>query len=173
MIVDRITLVLAYIYLDNFRAFGGDVNEILLLKENKFRNSTKTLVKMNMQEFGDYIQNIAPITTKTNVERNCIDQCLYSLRSFNFSIDRSNRFIEYREGEGWISKDLDKINAMQFSQLSEYSKKLNSVRKIYDELYISEYIKAQTDYIDCGYIQQMFSSSIEEILQLYNTYKTY
>ncbi len=173
MIVDRITLVLAYIYLDNFRAFGGDVNEILILKENKFRNSTKTLAKMNMRELGDYIQNITPLTTKTAVERNCIDQCLYSIRSFNFSIDGANRFIEYRDGEGWLSKDLDKINNMQFSQLSEYTRTLNSVRKIYDNLYIDEYIKAQTDYIDCGYIQQMFSSAIEEILQLYNTYKTY
>ncbi len=173
MIVDRITLVLAYIYLDNFRSFGGDVNEILILKENKFRNSTKTLVKMNMSELGDYIQNIAPITTRTTVERNCIDQCLYSIRSFNFAIDGANRFIEYREGEGWLCKDLDKINKMQFSQLSEYTRTLNSVKKIYDNLYIDEYIKAQTDYIDCGYIQQMFSSAIEEILQLYNTYKTY
>lgn len=173
MIVDRITLVLAYIYLDNFRAFGGDVNEILILKENKFRNSTKTLVKMNMDELGDYIQNIAPITTRTNVERNCIDQCLFSLRSFNFSVDRANRFIEYREGTGWLSNDLDKINAMQFSQLSEYTKTLNKVRKIYTELYLEEYIKAQNEYIDCGYIHQMFNSSIEEILQLYNTYKTY
>ena len=173
MIVDRITLVLAYIYLDNFRAFGGEVDSILILKENKFRNSTKTLAKMNMNELGDYIQNIAPITTKTNVERNCIDQCLYSLRSFNFTIDGATRFIEYRDGFGWIAKDADKINAMQFSQLSEYTKKLNGVRRIYDELYIDEYIRAQTDYIDCGYIQQMFSSAIEEILQLYNTYKTY
>jgi hypothetical protein len=175
MIIDRITLVLAYLYLDNFRSTGGEVDSILLMKDNKFRSNSKSLAKMTMEEFETYIDNIAPLTTRSYVEKNCIEQSVYSLRSFNFSISGGNRFIEYRDGEGWKVKDFNLINKMQFSQLGEYTAKLERIKKIYNELlYIDEYIILRNEYIECGeYIQVMFSPIIDEILQLYNSYKTY
>jgi hypothetical protein len=174
MIVDRITLVLAYIYLDNFQSTEGTVDSVLLMKTNKFRGGTKTLAKMSMPELGAYLENITPITTQVRVERDCIDQSLYELRSFNINLNNGgNRLIEYRDGDGWILKDDGSVSPIQFNEFKNYTKKLNSIKAIYDKLYLDEYILAQKDYINCGYIQQMFSGEITEILQLYNLYKTY
>ena len=174
MIVDRITLVLAYIYLDNFQSTEGTVDSVLLMKTNKFRGGTKTLAKMSMSELGKYLENIAPITTQVRVEKDCIDQSLYELRSFNINlINGGNRLIEYREGTGWILKDDGSVNPAQFNEFNDYTTKLNAIKAIYDKLYLDEYILAQKDYIDCGYIQQMFSAEIAEILELYKIYKTY
>ncbi len=174
MIVDRLTLVLAYIYLDNFQSTEGTIDSVLLIKTNKFREGTKSVPNMNMDELATYINNIAPITTVTRVERECIDQCLYTLRSFSITLNNGGkRYLENREGEGWVCKDTGGINTTQFADLSRYIKKLNEIRAIYDNLYLDEYILAQKDYIDCGYINQMFSSEIDQILELYKQYKTY
>lgn len=174
MIVDRLTLVLAYIYLDNFQSTEGTVDSVLLMKTNKFRGNTKSLAKMSMSEFREYLENIAPITTQTRVERDCIDQSLYELRSFNINLNNGgNRLIECRDGNEWILKDDGSVNPIQFNEFKNYTIKLNSIKAIYDKLYVDEYILIQKDYIDCGYIQQVFSGEITEILQLYNLYKTY
>jgi hypothetical protein len=174
MIVDRITLVLAYIYLDNFQSTEGTVDSVLLMKTNKFRGGTKTLAKMSMPELGAYLENIAPITTQVRVEKDCIDQSLYELRSFNINLHNGgNRLIEYRDGSEWILKDDGSVNPAQFNEFKNYTIKLNAIKAVYDKLYLDEYILAQKDYIDCGYIQQMFSAEIAEILELYKIYKTY
>ena len=174
MIVDRLTLVLAYMYLDNFQSTEGTIDSVLLTKTNKFREGTRSVPNMNMDELATYINNIAPITTVTRVERECIDQCLYTLRSFSITLKNGGkRYLENREGEGWVCRDTGGIDAAQFADLSNYIKKLNEIRDIYDNLYLDEYILAQKDYIDCGYIHQMFSSEINQILELYKQYKTY
>jgi|LakMenE01Jun11ns_1017448.scaffolds.fasta_scaffold9797307_1 hypothetical protein len=174
MIVDRLTLVLAYIYLDNFQSTEGTIDSVLLIKTNKFRESTKSIPNMNMDELATYINTLTPITTVTRVENECIDQCLYTLRSFSITLNNGGkRYIENREGEGWVCRDTGGINTTQFADLSRYIKKLNEIRAIYDNLYLDEYILAQKDYIECGYISQMFSSEIDQILELYKQYKTY
>ena len=70
-------------------------------------------------------------------------------------------------------KDDGSVNPAQFNEFNDYTIKLNAIKAIYDKLYLDEYILAQKDYIDCGYIQQMFSAEIAEILELYKIYKTY
>jgi hypothetical protein len=144
------------------------------MKTNKFRGGTKTLAKMSMPELGAYLENIAPITTQVRVEKDCIDQSLYELRSFNINLHNGgNRLIEYRDGKEWILKDDGSVSPIQFNEFKNYTTKLNAIKAIYDDLYLDEYILAQKDYIDCGYIEQMFSEEITKILELYNLYKTY
>jgi hypothetical protein len=173
MIVDRISLILAYTYLSGFEATEGRIESVLLSKINNFRESTKGLEKMNMPEFAEFI-NASPVTTRVTVERNCIDQALYSLRNFTIILKNGGRrSIEYREGEGWRTNDGSVINTMQLENLNQYTIKYNEIKEIYDRLYTNEYIKSQTEYITCGYIQQMFNDVIDEVIQLYKLYKTY
>ena len=100
MIVDRITLVLAYIYLDNFQSTEGTVDSVLLMKTNKFRGGTKTLAKMSMPELGAYLENIAP-------------QHLYlfnagetQLRLIGLKIKREDIDLTNKEGFTWLRDNL-------------------------------------------------------------------
>jgi hypothetical protein len=171
MIVDRISLILAYTYLTGFESTEGKIESVLLSKINNFRESVKGLQKMDMSQFADYINN-TPVTTRSHVETNCIDQSLYLLRNFTIVLSNGGRRnIEYREGSGWITSDGSVINLMQLENLKQYTIKYNEIKAIYDRLYTDEYIKSQTEYITCGYIQQMFNDVINEVIQLYNTYK--
>lgn len=173
MIVDRITLNLIALYLDQFQQNQGTIDSIEVTKVTKSFGSPKSLVAFpNLQSFKTFVNQNAPLIPTEDVE--CFPLSLYELKSFNVTVDlgesTSNKNFVINNNRTFKT-DSRNIQSANMIIMQEYVKEFLVVLKQFDELIIYEYIQDQYTYIDCGYIEVLFNDAMNRILELYKKYK--
>jgi hypothetical protein len=171
MLSDRISLVLAYNYLQGAENTYQNVkvSDMKFSYQNAYLDSTGIqFVSTSLSELVKKIESLAPVMSVPQAE--CENMGVYELRSFNITwADGSYAYIE--NVNGWRTTAA-KINNMTIMDLDEYQGIYNDLLALYLQVYNKEYIKEQNSYVDCHYIQRLFGPIIDKIKVLYEKYKT-
>ena len=174
MISDRITLNLAYIYLKRIENNEGKVSDILVTVTNDDNPIRKALRRFNtIAELKEYTDITAPISNINNMA--CMRMSIYELKSFNVTKVMGKRigiipikndvFVRKFKTKGEISKiSMSDINA-------GYYPLWNDINARFAGLARDEYIKKQSSYIDCGYIDGDLIVPVTYLEGLYKKYK--
>lgn len=171
MLSDRISLVLAYNYLQGAENTyqGVKVSDMKFAYQNAFIESKGLqFVSASLTELARKIETLAPIMSVPQAE--CENMGLYELRSFNITWpDGSYAYLE--NVNGWRTTAV-KISGMTILDFTEYQSIYSDLLALYLQIYDKEYIKEQNSYVDCLYIQRLFGPIIDKIKVLYEKYKT-
>lgn len=169
MITDRISLHIAYIYLQQFEEITGPISDISFSKKTLFENTTKTKPDFsNLTAFKTFIDTEAPLVAFDRLD--CQPLSLYELKSLNVNINGVNSFI-YNDG------GIFKANHQVVSQVSldvlnvSYYKEFNKILAQFNTLQFDEYILQQYTYIDCKYIFTFFNEDYQKLRELFKKYK--
>ena len=170
MISDRISLNLAYLYLNRVHQTVGPVSDILFSKRDKDSPTVKTPSRFSsLSSFYIYIQGEAPITTFKDI--NCMSLNLYQLKSFKY-YDSSKDILYTVENKDGVFFTKGDMNLSVLDDLTvNYTASFSEVEKRFTELKRNEYILLQDNYIDCGYIEKYFQDDLENLKKLYKKYR--
>lgn len=171
MIVDRISLNLAYIYLKQFEETIGKITDIELSKTPFDSNRTKGLSRFNStSEMRTWIQQNAPLISFDKLD--CKPMALYEIKSFNVVIGNATKNFVYNDNRTFKTLSVN-VNQTGLEILNKsYMPIFLEVLKQFNEIRLDEYILLQYTYIDCGYIYTFFIEDYQQLQQLYKKYKT-
>ena len=180
MYSDRLTLILAYFYIQgcgnsiivNGKIETGTVSDITFSVYDKFTDPTnKRLIKFNT--LTDLSARIEEIGTTTIFKAECdANMKVYELKSFN--VVTSNGVFAYVQNTsgGWkCNSDIiaqDQINMLN----ARYQPTYDRTEVLYNNLITREFIKSQEQYVKCGYIRKWFGEIVDELTSLYKQYNT-
>jgi len=177
MITDRISLNLLYIYLKRVEANEGPIKDIIIShRSNKDDRVEKTLPRFSsLTEIWEFIKKETSPGGFNNIH--CMNLGLYQLKSFIVDKDKSpkakyksNFVVTAQENGSW--KTTGNLRGSTHKDLKiGYSPRFEEVKKGWNKFILSEYIKEQVKYIDCGYIEVYFESAIKDLKKLYNKYR--
>ena len=168
MITDAITLRLIYGALKKFEANQGDVIDIMIEGHSNESNVPKSVNFKNLEQLH------AEVIKYSNVDWSlleCNTMYFFKLKKFNTKIQSSLMNIVHFDGAEY-STDSKNINHANFIILNDtYLRASNEVYTKWLDIQVSEYIKNQRNYIDCGYIQIYFEEDVQRLKELYKKYK--
>jgi len=170
MITDRISLNLAYIYLERFQAIEGTLSNIVFRKTLYDDNTTKLETSFaSLSTFKSWIDLNAPIKPFEDLE--CFPLAIYELIKFDVikSITNKNTIVSNNRTYETNSSNINSasLELLNTNYMLYFLKTLSE----FNQLKLDEYILVQREYIDCKYIQVYFQNSLDKLLQLYKDYK--
>lgn len=172
MVTDIITLKLAYTYLSKFESNQGKVTEINLQIRSNHTDVTKSIEFPDLNSLKSEINKYGNISLE-NLE--CYDLHLYELKKFYQIIDingvpSTKNLIQFN-GTKYHSKSFN-VNKANLELINgDYSEILSNIKEVWGDVKLSEYIKEQKKYVDCGYIKVFFADTIKTLETLYKKYK--
>lgn len=177
MITDRISLNLLYIYLKRVEANEGPIQEIIIShRSNREDTVEKTLPRFdNLSSVWNFINTETSPGGFNNIH--CMNLGIYRLKSFIIDKDKSPKVTEK---SNFLVKSTNSNSFVTTGKLTKssrrdleigYMPRFTEVEKKWKEFILSEYIKEQVKYIDCGYIEVYFEDAIEDLKKLYNKYR--
>lgn len=168
MLTDRISLNIALKYLDQFEQTDGKVSNILFSRKDELRDTSKSVKFDDLDVLIAYIDKYTPLISFDSSD--CGIMAIYELKSFSITNDTNKNFVLLGP-DGYYSKGM-KISSSLINDLNTaYYSNISSVKDVFGDIRIDEYILDQLGYIDCGYIEIHFAEAMQKIKQLYNKYK--
>lgn len=177
MITDRISLNLLYIYMKRVEANEGPIKDIIIShRSNRDDRIEKTLPRFSsLTEIWNFINKETSPGGFNNIH--CMNLGLYQLKSFIVDKDKSpkvtkkSNFLVQGMENGSFHTTGNLRKATHRDLLVGYTPRFKEVEKKWKEFILSEYIKEQVKYIDCGYIEVYFEDAIKDLKKLYNKYR--
>lgn len=177
MITDRISLNLLYLYLKRVEANEGPIKEIIIShRSNREDTMEKTLPRFqNLTSIWQFINKETSPGGFDNIH--CMNLGIYELKSFIVDKDKSakvaekSNFLVKSKGDGSFHTTGNLRKSTHRDMTGGYSVRFKEVEKKWREFILSEYIKDQVKYIDCGYIEVYFKEAIDDLKELYNKYR--
>ena len=177
MITDRISLNLLYIYLKRIEANEGPIKDIIIShRSNREDRIEKTLPRFeNLTQIWNFINKETSPGGFNNIH--CLNLGLYRLKSFIVDKDKSanvkekSNFLVQAKGDGSFKTTGNLRKSTHRDLFTGYSPRFKEVEERWKSFILSEYIKEQVKYIDCGYIEVYFEAAINDLKKLYNKYR--
>lgn len=147
----------------------GPIDNILTRVRTNNSTISKSFTFPDTATLESFINQFANPTSFSDME--CTKFSLYELRSFNvINSSTTKNFIQNYNGI-WETNSsfINKITTQDLN--ARYLNDFNSVKSLFDNLGVNEYIMSQLEYIDCGYIATHYESTISGLIEMYNKYR--
>ena len=168
MITDAITLQIIFSALSKFEANQGELQDILIEARSNERDLPKSF---NFRDLNSLQAEVLKYGTVDWSKLECNEMYFFTLKKFNVRIGDSFRNTVRFNGSKYLTNSRN-INDSNLIILNDtYLKSSNEIYSKWKEVKVSEYIKNQRNYIDCGYIEIYFEEDIIKLKELYKKYK--
>lgn len=173
MIVDRISLNLAYSYLKKIQDVeaGSKIKYIMFSSVNNYSPiQTSYETKLDLIELKNWINIVAPEDTFCDIQ--CKNMSLYMLKSFTIERNGTTDYLIKSNERTWSPIESNAITPVTVDNYLKkgYQKEYNDLEK--NSLLYDEYILVQRQYVECKYIEVKFiEENINYLKQLYMKYK--
>ena len=175
MVLDRLTLNIAYMALRKIEATEGHISDILFSKREHFGNEDRTVSPKRLsglKELRLYIDEVSPLYISTLKHIDCFPLGLYELKSFQIEhrVLKGTSMLVQNGTNKFKTKDL--VSPVHIEELNKgYLPIIDVVTEAFESLKFNPYIIDQSNYVDCGYIEIYFEEALLKLDTIYKKYR--